>query len=151
MPRGGWFSLIAEIQEAPIRPLGVTLIAIYQFLRGGLGVLFALLVWLASGLASKLASLATEGNVVERLFAGAGRFFEVALLVYALIHIVLGFGLLSQQNWARLLTIVFAAISLLTLLPRLIHPSPMALLVGVINIACIVYLLMPGAKRAFQS
>ena len=113
-------------------------------------MLFALLVWLASGLTAKLASLAAEGNFVERLLSGTGRWIGLALLLYALVHVVLGFGLMAMQNWARLLTIVFAAVGIVSLLPRLIHPSPLALIMGIVNGFALVYLLAPPVRKMFQ-
>ena len=43
-------------------PLGVTLIAVWQFFWGGLGVLGGLLVMVASGVAGKFIALATSGT-----------------------------------------------------------------------------------------
>jgi hypothetical protein len=45
-----------------MRPLGVTLVGLYQILRGVLGLLFGVSVLLFTGLAAKLSSLAAEGN-----------------------------------------------------------------------------------------
>ena len=55
-----------------MRPLGVTLIGIYQILRGALGVLFGLSLMLFTGLAAKLASLAAEGNAAGRVLHSFG-------------------------------------------------------------------------------
>jgi uncharacterized membrane protein (DUF2068 family) len=134
-----------------MRPLGVSLIAIYQVLRGLVQVLFALGVVLFTGLTSKLASLAAEGNAVARFLAAFGKYLGIAIVVFALVHVILGFGLWFMQGWARLLTVVFSAISLASLLPFLIHPRPVALLFGILNVLVILYLMMPGTKRAFQS
>ncbi len=134
-----------------MRPLGVTLIGIYQILRGALGVLFGLSLMLFTGLAAKLASLAAEGNAVERILHSLGRVAGVGIVVFALLHILAGFGLLKMQNWGRLLTLLFSAIGLVLLLPVLIASHGLPLLFAAINAASIFYLAMPPIKRAFHA
>ena len=133
-----------------MRPLGVTLIGIYQILRGALGVLFALGLMLFTGLAAKLASLAAEGNAVERILHSLGRVAGVGVLVFALLHILAGFGLLKMQNWGRLLTLLFSAIGLVVLLPVLVASHGLPLIFGIINAVSIFYLALPPIKRAFH-
>jgi len=134
-----------------MRPLGITLIGIYQILRGAIGVLFALGLMLFTGLATKLASLAAEGNAVERLLHSFGRVAGVGILVFALLHVLAGVGLLKMQNWGRLLTLLLCAIGLVIILPALIVAHGTPLIMGVINAASIFYLAMPPIKRAFHS
>ena len=93
-----------------MRPVGVTLSAYFQFVRAALLVLWAMAIMFVSGMVSRLAALATEGNAVQRFLAGFGRFLFAALLIYALIMAVLGFGLLLAQDWARALTIVVSGL-----------------------------------------
>lgn len=133
-----------------MRPLGVTLIGIYQILRGVLGVLFGLSLMLFTGLAARLASLAAEGNAVERILHSLGRVAGVGVLVFALLHILAGFGLLKMHNWGRLLTLLFSAIGLVLLLPVLIASHGLPLIFGIINAASIFYLALPPIKRAFH-
>ena len=133
-----------------MRPLGVTLIGIYQILRGALGVLFGLSLMLFTGLAAKLGSLAAEGNAIERFLHGLGRMAGLAILVFALLHIVAGFGLLKMENWGRLLTLLFSAIGLVALLPVLIASHGLPLIFAAINAVSIFYLAMPPIKRVFH-
>ncbi len=134
-----------------MRPLGVTLIGIYQILRGALGVLFGVSLMLFTGLAARLASLAAEGNAVERLLHGFGRIAGLGIVVLAVLHILAGFGLLKMQNWSRLLTLLLSAIALVALLPVLVVAHGLPLIFGVINAASIFYLALPPIKRAFHS
>jgi hypothetical protein len=134
-----------------MRPLPVSLIGIYQVLRGVLGVLFALGMLLSTGLARKLASLAGEGNFVERLLGGLGHLLGIGVLLFALAHILAGFGLLKMQNWARLLTLFLSALGLVGALGALVHPNTLALISGIINAASLFYLAMPPTKRAFYA
>jgi len=134
-----------------MRPLGITLLGIYQILRGALGLLFGLSLMLFTGVAAKLASLAAEGNAVERILHGFGRLAGLGILVFALLHILAGFGLLKMQNWGRLLTLLLSAIGLVILLPVLVASFGLPLIFAAINAISIFYLAMPPIKRVFHS
>jgi uncharacterized membrane protein (DUF2068 family) len=134
-----------------MRPVGITLVGIYQILSGVLKVLFALSIMLFTGLAAKLASIAAEGNALERMLHGFGQLLGIGILVFGLIHIAAGYGLLKMQNWGRLLTLLLSAIGLVLLLPALLVMHGMPLILGVINAISIFYLAMPPIKRAFHS
>jgi uncharacterized membrane protein (DUF2068 family) len=133
-----------------MRPLGVTLIGLYQILRGILGMLFALGILLFSDLATKLASLAAEGNALERVLHNLGHIAGLAVLVFAFLHVAAGFGVLNVQNWGRLLTLLFCAVGLMLVLPGLAHRHVFSAVFGLINGASIIYLAMPAVKRIFQ-
>jgi uncharacterized membrane protein (DUF2068 family) len=143
------FSLIST--GGGMRPVGITLVGIYQILRGALGMLFALSIMLFSGLAAKMASIAAEGNAVERMLHGLGHFVGIGILLFGMIHVAAGFGLLKMQNWARLLTLLLSAIGLVLLLPTLLVSHGMPLVFGAINAVSIFYLAMPPVKRLFHS
>lgn len=133
-----------------MRPVGVTLSAYFQFVRAALLALWAMAIMFIGGMVSHLAALATEGNAVQRFLAGFGRFLFAALLIYALIMVILGIGLLVKQNWARTLTIVLSGLGILTLLPRLSHHHPMSVLFAILNLAVLVYLLLPETRAYFD-
>src|ERR1035441_6316380 len=82
-----------------MRPLGVTLVGFYQILRGVLSLLFGLSVLLFSGLAAKLASLAAEGNAVQRLLSDFGHVAGLGIIVFGVVHMLAGYGVLQMQNW----------------------------------------------------
>lgn len=132
-----------------MRPLGVTLSAYFQFLRGFVVALFALGVYFVTGMASRVAALAAEGNTLQRALHGFGRFIGTAMLIYAAILIALGAGLLHRQSWARFLTIVFSFFGLLLLLPRILHFRPISVLFFVLNVAVIICLSLPEARSWF--
>jgi len=134
-----------------MRPLGVTLVGFYQILRGVLGVLFGLSIMLFTGLTAKLASLAAEGNAVENALRSFGHFAGLGVIVFALIHMIAGYGVLQMQNWGRLLTLLFSAIGLVIILPGLLHANVFSVVFGAINAAIILYLAMPPIKRAFHA
>ena len=134
-----------------MRPLGVTLIGIYQIVRGALGVLFGLSLLLFTGLAAKLASLAAEGNAVGNVLHGLGRLAGLGIIAFGLLHILAGFGLLKMENWGRLLTLLFSAIGLVLLLPVLIASHGLPLVFAAINAVSIFYLALPPIKRLFHA
>jgi hypothetical protein len=134
-----------------MRPLGVTLVGLYQILRGVVGLLFGLSVLLFTGLIGRLASLAAEGNAIERLLHGFGHAVGLIIIVFALLHMLAGYGVLQMRNWGRLLTLLFSAIGLVLVLNGMVQVHIFPLLFGVINAACILYLAMPPIKRVFHA
>lgn len=134
-----------------MRPLGVTLIGSYQILRGILGVLFGLLIMASAGLAAKLASLAAEGNAVERLLHSFGHMVGLLIIVFAVLHLAAGYGVLEMQSWGRWLTLLFSAIGLVVLLPGMTQMHIFSLVFGLLNAASLFYLASPPMKRAFQA
>jgi uncharacterized membrane protein len=133
-----------------MRPLGVTLSAYFQFFRAALIALVAGGVMFVGGMASRLASLASEGNRLQEFLGSFGKFLGMVLLVYAGIQLVLGVGLLLRQNWARMATILFCVLGILLLLPRAAHLRPVSLIYTLVHLAVILYLLMPEARRYFE-
>ena len=132
--------VVSNIRQRPLR-------SAISVLGVALGVA---LVMLFTGLAAKLGSLAAEGNAIERFLHGLGRMAGLAILVFALLHIVAGFGLLKMENWGRLLTLLFSAIGLVALLPVLIASHGLPLIFAAINAVSIFYLAMPPIKRVFH-
>jgi uncharacterized membrane protein (DUF2068 family) len=134
-----------------MRPLGVTLVGFYQILRGVLSLLFGLSILLFTGLAAKLASMAAEGNAVENLLRTFGHVAGIGIIVFGVVHMLAGYGVLQMQNWGRLLTLLFSAIGLVLVLPGMLHANIFSLFFGVINAVSIFYLAMPPVKRAFHA
>jgi len=134
-----------------MRPLGVTLVGFYQILRGVIALLFGLSILLFAGLPAKLASLAAEGNAVERLLGALGHAAGLVIIVFVIVHMLAGYGVLQMQNWGRFLTLLFAAIELVLILPGVVHANIFSLLFGAMNAVCIFYLAMPPVKRAFHA
>ncbi len=133
-----------------MRPLGVTLVGFYEILRGVLGLLFGLSLLLFTGLAAKLASLATEANATGRFFGGLGHLASLVIIVFAALHLIAGYGVLGIYNWGRLLTLFLSALGLVLLMPvlLLVHGIPLAF--AIINAVVIIYLALPPVKRAFH-
>ena len=131
-----------------MRPLPVTFIGYYQILRGAISGLFGLSILAFAGLAAKLSSLAAEGNALQHFISYSGHIAGIVIIVAGAFHIVAGLGVLGMQNWGRLITILFSALGLATLLPFLHGLLPMVF--AAINAATILYLVMPATKQAFR-
>ncbi len=133
-----------------MRPLGVTLIAAWQFLRGGLGVLLGVLFIVASGVAGKFISMATSGTGLEHFFAGLGIVVGLIVILLSLVVLAAGFGVWSMKHWGRMLCIVLSAVSLLLSFRVIFHPHPLTVITALINAFIIVYLLMGDVKTRFS-
>jgi uncharacterized membrane protein (DUF2068 family) len=137
------------------RPEGVTVIAIFQMAVG----VFAILLGLAAfGLGSAVVMhRAMMGGPVGAVAGAFGAVVGIIALVLGVLCIVLGVGLLKLANWARLVTLVFAALGALLHVLRLfrymVHFMVFHLFWNVIVIAiCVLiiwYLLQPNVKQAF--
>jgi uncharacterized membrane protein (DUF2068 family) len=134
-----------------MRPLGATLVGFYQILRGVIGAVFGLSVLLFTGLIAKLTSLAAEGSALAQYIQSFGRAAGLVVIVFGIVHMVAGYGVLRMQNWGRLLTLLFSAVGLVLLLPGVAHANPFSVCFGAVNAACILYLVMPPIKRAFHA
>ncbi len=134
-----------------MRPLGATLVGFYQILRGVIGVVFGFSILLFTGLIAKLTSLAAEGSALAQYIHRFGRAAGLVVIVFGIVHLIAGYGVLQMQNWGRLLALLFSAVGLVLLLPGVAHANIFAVVFGAINAACIFYLVMPPIKRAFHA
>ncbi len=131
-------------------PVGVTLVGIYQILRGLTGLVFGFFIWYFVGPNTKFAAISSAGNRAERLVGHLGHAAGIVVMLFAVVHIILSFGLFLMRNWGRLLTILFFAIELALIISRGVSGSRFSLLIGALNAVCIFYLAMPSVRRTFQ-
>src|SRR5579872_1569316 len=89
------------------RPTGVTILGVLGILVGAFAFLLGVVVFLGSAFAARMLA-GVPGFLVGIGAAMVGGF----LMLYAILHIVVGIGLLNLANWARVLAIVLAAIQL---------------------------------------
>jgi hypothetical protein len=119
------------------RPLGVTLIAIWQFVVAGLAALITIV-------------LMTRVNL--GLSGGASLF----ACLYALIippFIAIGMGLWDLRSWARTTFLVFAVLSLLISIfsSTISGASVLSIVLIVLNVAAVIYLFQPGVRSLFEA
>jgi uncharacterized membrane protein (DUF2068 family) len=98
-----------------------------------------------------------EGIVLPRAGFLIGVVGGTIFLVFALVHLLAGYGVWSMQNWGRLLAIILAVVSLLLALPGLLLTAMMMhvffgsfrILRIVISALIVWYLLKPEVKALF--
>ena len=143
------------------RPVGVTILAILDFLfavcllLGGIGAI------MGGGIFASMMSQAQAGSGASGasgIMAFIGGAMAVFCFIFAVISALLGWGLWKLKNWARIITIIFEVIfillSLLGLLGILAHFNIISLIWTLFWIAiyCLIiwYLLKPDVKAAFK-
>jgi hypothetical protein len=137
------------------RPVGVTVIAVLDFVGAFFMVMIGLFLIFGMGLIGAASN--RPGGMV--MFAGLGAFGAVVMFIFAAIAVAVGYGLINLQNWARIVTIVLAGIGLVFAVPSLLflvvrfHPfAIMSLLVRVaINALILWYMLQRQVKQAFAA
>ncbi len=95
----------------------VRILGILNIVYGGIGVLIGLFVFLLlGGLAPVIHAIEPSADLENAgpVLGLVGAFVFGLLLVLSAPAIVAGFGLLSYQPWARILTIVISALHLLS-------------------------------------
>lgn len=142
-----------------VRPTGVTILAILNFigtafcLLGGIGMI------LGGGFIATMLSQQGQGSVgAAGALAGLGAVAGVFIIIIGGVSALLGFGLWKLKEWARIVSIVLYGISgafqLLGLLGSLAHFNVFAFVWSVFWVAVdafiIWYLLKPEVKAAFQ-
>jgi uncharacterized membrane protein (DUF2068 family) len=98
-----------------------------------------------------------EGIVLPRAGFLIGVVGGTIFLVFALVHLLAGYGVWSMQNWGRVLAIILAVVSLLLALPGLLLTAMMMhvffgsfrILRIVISVLIVWYLLKPEVKALF--
>lgn len=135
-----------------MRPIGVTAIAILSWLRASLYALGGLMLIGVGHLSARLMSTIASDSFLESLLSRVGRALGIGALLIALVYIVVGFGLWQLKNWARALTLALVGIWLLFgLLGLLRHPTPWHMVRVLVDVAILVYLMLPDVKRLFTA
>jgi Predicted membrane protein (DUF2127) len=133
-----------------MRPIGVALIAILHWFRGAAYVAVGFALLGITHLSVHMIASVAGDTFFQRLVSGLGSALGIALLLFALLYIVMGFGLWTMKNWARVLTLIFALIWLASAMLRLIQfPTAFHILRAGVDVAILVYLSLPDVKRLF--
>jgi hypothetical protein len=139
--------------------VGVTILAILNFIGAAICLLGGIGVMLGGGFIATMLSQQGQGSAgAAGVLAGLGAAAGVFIIIMGGVSALLGFGLWKLKGWARIVSIVLFAISavfqLLGILGTLAHFSVFALVWGVFWVAVdafvIWYLLKPEVKAAFQ-
>jgi uncharacterized membrane protein (DUF2068 family) len=141
------------------RPVGVTILAILNFIGAAFCLLSGIGMILGGGFIASMLSQQGQGSAgAAGILAGLGAAAGVFIIIMGGVSALVGFGLWKLKGWARIVTIVLcgisAAMQLLGLLGSLAHFNPIAVIWTVfwlaIDALIIWYLLKPEVKAAFQ-
>jgi hypothetical protein len=143
-------------RKAMVRPTGVTVLAVLDFIGAAFCVLAGLGMMLGGGFIASMLSQQQGGSA--GLMAAIGAAAGVIFLVIAAVAILLGWGLLKLKEWARIITIVLAGLgalgALIALATVFAHFAAVAMFVVLCRLAIngliIWYLLQPHVRAAFQ-
>jgi hypothetical protein len=140
------------------RPVGVTILAILNFIGAAFCVLGGIAMILGGGFIATMLSQGQGSAGAAGVLAGLGAAAGVFIIIIGGVSALVGFGLWKLKGWARIVSIILYAISavfqLLGILGTLAHFNMFALMWGAFWIAVdafvIWYLLKPEVKAAFQ-
>jgi hypothetical protein len=141
------------------RPVGVTILAILDFIGAAFCLLGGIGMILGGGFIATMLSQQGQGSAgAAGILAGLGAAAGIFIIIMGGVSALLGFGLWKLKGWARIVSIVLFAISgamqLLGLLGTLAHFNVFAFVWTVFWIAVdafvIWYLLKPEVKATFQ-
>jgi hypothetical protein len=141
------------------RPVGVTILAILNFIGAAFCLLGGIGMILGGGFIATMLSQQGQGSAgAAGILAGLGAAAGVCIIIVGGVSALVGFGLWKLKGWARIVSIILYAISgafqLLGILGSLAHFNLFALVWGAFWVAVdafvIWYLLKPEVKAAFQ-
>lgn len=135
-----------------MRPIGVSIIAVLNWLRGSLFALGGLMLIGVGHLSAKLVAAVASDSIFERMVSLLGKTLGAGALVVALIFAIAGVGLWQLKNWGRALTLILVGIWLLFgLLGLLRHPGAGHTIRVLIDLVVVVYLMLPDVRRLFST
>jgi hypothetical protein len=141
------------------RPVGVTILAILNFIGAAFCLLGGIGMILGGGVIATMLSQQGQGSAgAAGILAGLGAAAGVFIIIIGGVSALVGFGLWKLKGWARIVSIVLfvisAAMQLLGLLGTLAHFNLFAVVWSLFWVAVdafvIWYLLKPEVKAAFQ-
>ncbi len=139
------------------RPAGVTFLSVLAFIGAVILALGGLAMCLGGAILTRMSAIGM-GRPRMAMFAGlGGTIIGLILLGLAAVFVVVGMGLWKLESWARILTIVFAALGVLfygmNMLGAMLHFHIFLFfwraIFLVLNVWIIAYLSQPNVKRAF--
>jgi uncharacterized membrane protein (DUF2068 family) len=135
-----------------MRPLGVCLIAIFTWIRAALYATVGLVILGIGHLSTHLMTRMANESMLTTWVTRLGKVLGVGALLIALIYVAVGLGLWALKNWARVLAIVFVTLAFFFgLIGLLRFPTPWHIVRAGIQIAIVVYLMLPDVKRIFNA
>lgn len=134
---------------AELRPVGVSIIAVLNWIGSGLLLLAGLLLLIAG---SAFGLFDAELSGIDSLGAGVVITILLIVVLFASMGIGIGIGLWRLRNWARIIQIIlcglYVVLGLASLADRNANGGSLCLFIAAI--ATLVYLLLPKTGAAFR-
>ena len=135
-----------------MRPIGVTLIAILDWLRACLFALGGLALIGVGHFSARLVSAVATDSIFEKLVSFLGKSLGIGALLIAAVFVTAGIGLWLLKTWGRSLTLALVGVWLFFgVIGLLRHMGPFHIFRVVVDAAAVVYLLLPEVKKLFTS
>jgi uncharacterized membrane protein (DUF2068 family) len=135
-----------------MRPVGVTLIAILNWLRAFAFALGGLALIGVGHLSARLVAAVATDSIFEKLISFVGKSLGIGALLIAAVFVAAGLGLWLLKNWGRVLTLTLIGVWLLFGLIGLLRPAgPLHIVRVVIDVAAVIYLSLPDVRRLFTT
>jgi hypothetical protein len=141
------------------RPAGVTLLSVLALIGAVILALGGLVMVLGGAMMTRMSGMSPQHPRLAAFAGLGGTVIGLMMLGVAAVYVVMGIGLWKLENWARILTMVFAGLGVLFfglhLLTALIHFRILLLfwraIFAALNVWIVVYLLQPHVKQAFRA
>ena len=132
-----------------MRPLGVSLVAAWYWIRGAGWAFLGLGIFVFAKLVGGL--LASMPSWLSAVWHSLGVGFAAVMILLALLDFAVGGGLLGLKAWAANIAIGLCSLHLLLAAGSIFgHLHPLAAIGIAINAASVVYLLLPAVRTRFQ-
>ena len=133
-----------------MRPLGVSLVAVLNWLRAALFAMGGLVLILVGHLSGRLAAMIGSAPLLERVLSAVGKTLGFAALLIAVVWLAAGVGLWTLKTWGRSLTLVLTGLWLIFGLFGLMHrPFPTHILRIIVDGVVLVYLMNSDVQKLF--
>lgn len=133
------------------RPTGITMIAVMFIGLAVLSLLWSGLVFGLGGLGSFVGGLFGADSVARLGTSSAWSGF--AGFLTSLVQIAVAIGLLAMKRWAWFLALVGVGLTVVQGIAGTLGGGPLAFMCGflglIIPLGILIYLLLPGTRRAF--
>ncbi len=145
----GYYTPVAVVRQ---RPLGVSIIAVWQYIVAGLLGLLTLIAFFAGSVLADLVSGSGGGfnsGAATGIFVAIG----IVLLLFVALFIALGIGLWRMKTWAQITTVIIYSLNIITTVLGMLGGgnAQASNIVGLlIAIAIVVYLVLPTTRAAFR-
>ncbi len=133
------------------RPIGIGILAVLYIILAILSLLWSLMVFGVGGLSSLFGGLFGLEDIAA--FGASSGWSGFVGIVTAVIQFVVAFGLLAMKKWAWALALIGVGLTVIQGVIGVFSGGLFAFMCGILGLAIpigiLIYLLLPGTRRAF--